>query len=166
LAIQDVLPKSRLTMRYRTEIDGVPEDIELPFRLLITGDFSGDFGGQTDEKGLKYDLDSRHIHNLDGNNTDAVMKSLNIKLKKDGTDIILDSIDSFSPTKVAENFPDLKHQLIVRQMLNEVISNLSNSKKYRASMEKILNDPNAKATLETKLEDYKDLRVTQTETTE
>lgn len=43
MAIQDEknIPKSRVTLRYRTEINGTPEDITLPLRLLIAGDFSG-----------------------------------------------------------------------------------------------------------------------------
>lgn len=43
MAIQDEIgiPRSRVTMRYRTEINGVPEDITLPLRILVAGDFSG-----------------------------------------------------------------------------------------------------------------------------
>ena len=35
------IPKSRVTLRYRTEINGVPEDVTLPLRILVAGDFSG-----------------------------------------------------------------------------------------------------------------------------
>ena len=40
MAIQDEIPKSRLTLRYKTEINGQPEDIQLPLRLAVVGDFS------------------------------------------------------------------------------------------------------------------------------
>ena len=40
MAVQDEVPKSRITLRYRTEIDGTPADIQLPLRLLMMGDFS------------------------------------------------------------------------------------------------------------------------------
>ena len=40
-AIQDRIYRSRLTIRYRTNIDGVPVPQKLPLRLLVLGDFSG-----------------------------------------------------------------------------------------------------------------------------
>jgi type VI secretion system protein ImpC len=40
VAIQDQLPKSRITLTYRTTINGEPETVKLPVRLLILGDFS------------------------------------------------------------------------------------------------------------------------------
>ena len=40
MAIQDEIPKSRLTLRYKTEVSGQPEDLTLPMRLLVTGDYS------------------------------------------------------------------------------------------------------------------------------
>jgi type VI secretion system protein ImpB len=36
MAIQDEIPKSRLTLKYKTEVDGQPEDLSLPLRMLVT----------------------------------------------------------------------------------------------------------------------------------
>ena len=54
MAIQDDknIPKSRVTLRYRTEINGVPEDVTLPLRILVAGDFSG--FGDNKENGITY----------------------------------------------------------------------------------------------------------------
>ena len=41
MAIQDEIPKSRLTLRYKTEVNGQPEDVQLPLRMAVAGDFSG-----------------------------------------------------------------------------------------------------------------------------
>ena len=38
MAITDEIPKSRLTLTYRTTVSGEPEDVALPFRLLIMGE--------------------------------------------------------------------------------------------------------------------------------
>jgi len=65
MAIQDEIPKSRLTLRYKTEINGQPEDITLPLRLSIMGDFS--LGSSSDRK---TDLEERRLRNLDGRNTE------------------------------------------------------------------------------------------------
>ncbi len=37
MAIQDEIPKSRLTLRYKTEVDGEPQDVTLPLRMAVTG---------------------------------------------------------------------------------------------------------------------------------
>ena len=75
MAIQDEIPKSRLTLRYKTEVNGQPEDLTLPLRLLITGDFSQ--GSSTDRE---FDLDERRVRNLDGTNTNTVMKDMGLRL--------------------------------------------------------------------------------------
>ena len=75
MAIQDEIPKSRLTLRYETEVNGQLEDMTLPLRLLITGDFSQ---GTSSDRTL--DLDERRIRNLDGKNTDSVMKDMGMTL--------------------------------------------------------------------------------------
>ena len=61
MAIQDEIPKSRLTLRYKTEVSGQPEDLTLPMRLLVTGDFS--LGTSKDRK---VDLEERRLRNMDG----------------------------------------------------------------------------------------------------
>ncbi len=41
IPVQDRIYRSRLTIKYRTNIDGVPVPQTLPFRLLVLGDFTG-----------------------------------------------------------------------------------------------------------------------------
>jgi type VI secretion system protein ImpB len=76
MAIQDEIPKSRLTLRYKTEVSGQPEDLTLPMRLLVTGDYS--LGTSKDRK---VDLEERRLRNMDGKNTDEVMKDMGMSLK-------------------------------------------------------------------------------------
>ena len=61
MAIQDEIPKSRLTLRYKTEVNGQPQDIQLPLRVAVTGDFSNGTS-----KDRKVDLEERRMRNLDG----------------------------------------------------------------------------------------------------
>ncbi len=59
MAIQDEIPKSRLTLRYKTEVNGRPEDLSLPMRFMVMGDFSK--GGSKDRK---MDLEERQVRNM------------------------------------------------------------------------------------------------------
>lgn len=144
MAVQDEVPKSRLTLRYKTEINGVEEDVDLPLRLMVMGDFS--LGTSTDRK---VDFDERKLRNLDGKNLSGVMKDMNMSLqltvpnkidpdKADDLEVNLPikSMKSFSPDEIAKNIPKLKGLLLLKKLLLEVESNVSNSKDFR----KVLSD--------------------------
>jgi type VI secretion system protein ImpB len=153
MAIQDEIPKSRLTLRYKTEINGQPEDITLPLRLNILGDFS--LGSSNDRK---VDLEERRLRNLDGKNTDAVMKDMGIRLRyavpnkidpdrEDDlqVDIPIQSMKAFSPDQVANNVPKLKGMLMLKRLLEEVVSNVDNRKDFRRLLGELFNDQEALA---------------------
>lgn len=149
MAIQDEIPKSRLTLRYKTEVNGQPEDITLPMRLLVTGDFSQ--GSSSDSI---VDLDERRIRNLDGTNTDQVMKDMGMSLnftvenKIDGADeedlqifLPINSIKSFSPDQVAQHVPKLKGLLALKELIGEMLSNVDNRKELRKLMDELMSNP-------------------------
>lgn len=75
MSIQDELPRSRINLKYRTNIEGIEQNLELPFRLLVLGDFSA--GSSTDRSS---DLDARRLRSLDGKNLDSVMENMNMSL--------------------------------------------------------------------------------------
>lgn len=139
MAVQDEVPKSRITLRYRTEIAGEAADVQLPLRLLMMGDFS--LGTSTDRK---LDLEDRKIRNLDGTNTTAVMKDMKISLTATVPNKIdpensenlevnlpITSLKSFTPDEVAKNTPKLRALLTLRTLLTEMESNMGNSKDLR-----------------------------------
>jgi type VI secretion system protein ImpB len=149
MAIQDEIPKSRLTLRYRTEINGQPEDMSLPLRLLITGDFSQ---GSSSDRSV--DLDERNLRNLDGTNTDSVMKDMGISLNFSVENTIdpdreedlpislsIDSIKSFSPDKVAEQVPKLKGLLTLKTLISEMQTNVDNRKELRKLLDELMSNP-------------------------
>ena len=151
MAIQDEIPKSRLTLRYKTEVSGQPEDLTLPLRMLVTGDFS--LGSSKDRK---VDLEERRLRNMDGKNTDAVMKDMGMSLKfavpnkidpeseEDmNVEIPIDSMKAFLPDHIAENVPKLKGILMLKQLLEEVLSNVDNRKEFRNLLGKLLSDQEA-----------------------
>jgi len=149
MAIQDEIPKSRLTLRYKTEVNGQLEDMTLPLRLLITGDFSQ--GSSTDRK---LDLDERRIRNLDGTNTDEVMKDMGLGLnftvenkidpeREEDLQISLpiNSMKSFSPDQVAEHVPRLKGLLTLKQLIGEMLTNVDNRKEFHKLLDELMSNP-------------------------
>lgn len=151
MAIQDEIPKSRLTLKYKTEVSGQPEDLTLPMRLLVNGDFS--LGNSKDRK---VDLEERRTRNMDGKNTNAVMKDMGMSLKlavpnkidpeneEDmNVDIPVDSMKSFSPDNIAQHVPKLKGVLMLKELLEEVVSNVDNRKEFRNLLTSLLSDQEA-----------------------
>jgi type VI secretion system protein ImpB len=151
MSIQDEIPKSRLTLRYKTEVNGQPEDLSLPMRFLVNGDFS-----QGSSKDRKVDLDERKLRNMDGKNTDAIMKDMGLNLKFDvankinpdkeedlNVDLTFDSMRSLSPDVVAQNVPEIRSLLMLKELLQEVMSNVDNRKSYRKLLSELMGNEEA-----------------------
>lgn len=139
MAIQDEIPKSRLTLTYRTEINGEPETVNLPLRLLVMGDFS--LGTSKDRK---VDLEAREMRNIAGGNLNPLMKDMKMSLaltvenkidadKAADMDVNLpiESMKSFSPDAIVHQVPKLKGLLLLRKLLLEAESNVSNKKAFQ-----------------------------------
>jgi len=151
MAIQDEIPKSRLTLRYKTEVDGQTEDLSLPLRLLVAGDYS--LGASKDRK---VDLDERRTRNLDGTNTDSIMKDMGMALdfavsnkidpdKEEDmqVNIPIDSMKSFSPDQVVKHVPKLKGLLTLKKLMEETLSNVDNRKEFRKLLNDLMSDEEA-----------------------
>ncbi len=167
MAIQDEIPKSRLTLRYKTEVSGQPEEVSLPLRLLVEGDFS--MGSSKDRK---VDLEERRLRTLDGTNTDAVMKDMGMSLKfavsnkidpetADDMDaeIPIESMKSFSPDHVAKHVPKLRGILQMKKLLEEVISTVDNRKDFRKLLNELMSDEEALAKMMEQLKGYESLKL-------
>ena len=167
MAIQDEIPKSRLTLRYKTEVNGVPEDTSLPLRLLVEGDFS--LGTSTDRK---VDLEERRLRTLDGTNLDAVMRDMGMWLNfsvdnkidpQNGEDIDVQipiySMRSFSPDEIAVHVPKIKGMLQMKALLEELISNVDNRKEFRKLLNELMGNEESLAKILEELKGYESLKL-------
>ena len=167
MAIQDEIPKSRITLRYKTEVQGKPEDITLPLRLMVTGDLS--LGGSTDRK---LDLDERRMRTLDGTNLDAVMNDMGMSLKfavsnkvdPENTEemdvtVPITGMRSFSPDQIAKFVPKLKGILQVKKLLEEVVSNVDNRKEFRKLLNELMSNEEALGKMAEQLKGYESLKL-------
>lgn len=138
MPVQDEIPKSRLTLTYRTEIQGQPETVNLPLRLLVMGDFS--LGTSKDRK---VDLEARDIRSVTGN-LSGLMKDMKMSLdftvdnkvdpsKSADLDVHLpvESMKSFSPDEIVKQVPKLKALMLLKKLLLEAESNVSNKKAFQ-----------------------------------
>ena len=142
MPIQDKLPKSRITLVYRTKINGQPEDVKLPFRVVVLGDFS-----QGSSKDRQVDLDERAMRTVTGSNINELMKDMAMsisfevddKVSADGegkmqVELPIDRMKSFHPDEIVHHVPKLKALLLLRKLLMEMQSDIDNRKELRRTL--------------------------------
>lgn len=166
MAITDEIPRSRITLTYRTNVHGEPEEVTLPFRVLVMGDLS-----QGTSKDRALPLDKRQIRRLDGKNLNQIMADMGLSLSlsvknrinptvSDSLDVKLpiNSVKSFLPAEVAKNVPRVRALLLLRKLLLEAQATFDNRKEFRALLrEAITSDERMKALTQqlAKFENYR-----------
>jgi type VI secretion system protein ImpB len=139
-------PMERINIVYRSLRDGVQEEIELPLKLMVMGDFSF----REDET----PLEERKAISLDKDNFNDVMAqqkinaSFNVANKLSGGDgeempvnLNIGSMKDFSPAEVARQVPELKKLLELREALVGLKSPLGNNKAFQKKLNELINDP-------------------------
>jgi len=142
VSIQDNLPKSRITLTYRTNINGQPEEVKLPFRVVTMGDFS--LGSSKDRQ---QDLEERQLRSVNGSNLNEVMKDMGMSLSFEVDDKIsaeggakmsvtlpIDRMKSFHPDEIVHHVPKLKALLLMRKLMLEMQSDIDNRKELRRTL--------------------------------
>lgn len=139
-------PMERINIVYRSLRDGVQEEIELPLKLMVMGDFSfrEDETPLEERKAIQLDKDNFNdvmaqqkinasfnvANKLSGQAGDEMPVSLNIGTMKD-----------FSPAEIAKQVPELKKLLELREALVGLKSPLGNNKAFQKRLNELINDP-------------------------
>jgi type VI secretion system protein ImpB len=165
VAIQDELPQSRITLKYRTTINGEEEEIKLPMRTLVMGDFGS-------SKDRANDFDQRELRTITGStNLDEMMKDMEIELdlqvankitpEKGDLDvkIPITRIKSFNPEEVAKNIPSVKSLMLIKELLLEMQSNIDNRRDIRKLILEICSNPERLKSVISELKGYETLRL-------
>ena len=148
MPIQDKLPKSRITLVYRTKINGQQEDVKLPFRVVVLGDFS--LGSSTDRQA---ELDERKLRSVTGSNISELMKDMGMSVSFDVDDRIsadgegkmqvelpINRMKSFHPDEIVHHVPKLKALMLMRKLLLEMQSDIDNRKELRRKLYELFSD--------------------------
>ena len=169
MSIQDKLPKSRITLKYRTTINGQKEDVKLPFRMVVLGDFSQ--GSSTDRQ---VDLDERQMRSVTGSNINELMRDMgmsislevNDKVSADGKgkmaiQLPITGMKSFNPDEIVNHVPKLQALLLLRKLLMEMQADIDNRKDLRRTIYELFsNKENLQKVLESdELKSYVSMRL-------
>jgi type VI secretion system protein ImpB len=141
-----VAPKERVNITYKPAIGDAKEEVELPLKLLMMGDYTmrPDPRPLEDRKPINVDKDnfqkvmSEQKLNLNLNVKNALSENpddeLNVNLK-------FRRLADMEPEAVAAQVPELKKLLELRAALTALKGPLGNEKAFRNKIQQILGDP-------------------------
>jgi type VI secretion system protein ImpB len=141
-----VAPKERVNITYKPAIGDAKEEVELPLKLLMLGDYT-----------MRPDprpLEDRKPLNVDKDNFQKVMAEQKLNLNFNVKNALSENPDDeltvglkfrrladMEPEAVASQVPELKKLLELRAALTALKGPLGNEKAFRNKIQQILGDP-------------------------
>ncbi|HEY6098345.1 MAG TPA: type VI secretion system contractile sheath small subunit [Anaeromyxobacter sp.] len=149
---QTVAPKERVNIVYKSQHGDVQEETELPLKILMVGDYTGQPDDTPLEERKPINVDKETFNDVLANQKLQVSLSVPNKLvdEKDATmSVKLDfkKLDDFGPEGVVEQVPELKKLLELRSALTALKGPLGNIPAFRKKIEALLGDEDAKKKL-------------------
>ncbi|MEE4675153.1 type VI secretion system contractile sheath small subunit [Pseudomonas alliivorans] len=141
-----VAPKERINVTFKPATGDAQEEIELPFKLLVLGDFIQ----RTDER----KLEARKSISVDKHNFDDVLAKQNLRLslsvpnrlRDEGEteelaiDVSVHAMTDFNPASLVEQIPELRKLMELRDALMALKGPLGNAPAFRKAIENVLAD--------------------------
>ncbi|MDR3013064.1 MAG: type VI secretion system contractile sheath small subunit [Chitinispirillales bacterium] len=154
-SFQNEIPAARINLKLDVGKGDAKKSVELPLKLLVMGDFTGQ---PKDGR-----IADREKIAVDKNNFQQVMADFGLnlsftvenRLAGDGdleVNIPITGIDSFRPESVASAVPSLSRLLAARNLLKDLKSNLLDNREFRRRLEELVKNPDAARKLRTELQ--------------
>ncbi len=146
---QSVAPKERVNITYKASTGDAQEEREIPLKILAVGDYTG----REDDRSVE----ERKPLNIDKDNFDAVMSEhkLGVDLQvgdrlseEEGAELSVslkfDTLKDFRPDRIAEQVPELRKLLQLREALTALKGPLGNIPTFRRKLQSVLGDDSAR----------------------
>jgi type VI secretion system protein ImpB len=144
-----VAPQERVNITYKPATGNAQAEVELPLKMLMIGDYT--------QRPDPRPLEERKPINIDKDNFTQVLGEQNLSLNLTVNDVLSGEKDSslnvnlkfkklsdFGPEAVAEQVPQLKKLLELRQALTALKGPLGNVPTFRRKIQSLLADPAAR----------------------
>ncbi|WP_338628083.1 type VI secretion system contractile sheath small subunit [Enterobacter sp. JJBC] len=144
-SFQNEVPKARVNLRLDLHTGGASKKVELPLKLLVTGDFSNGMEQRPLSERNKIDVNKNNFNNVISEFSPSVKMTVENTLAGDDSEedinLTFQNMKDFEPEQVARQIPQLKALLSMRNLLRDLKSNLLDNATFRKSLEAILRDP-------------------------
>lgn len=154
-SFQNEIPPARINLKLNVGKGNAKKKVELPLKMLVTGDFTLK---KQDER-----IADREKISIDKNNFAQVMESMDLSLdysvdskltdKDESLPVSLKFKDmkSFKPENIAKEIPALSKLVAARNLIKDLKSNLLDNRDFRKRLEDIIKDPEAAKALQEQL---------------
>jgi type VI secretion system protein ImpB len=144
-----VAPKERINIIYRPATNP-GEKVELPLKMLVMADLTGKPDDRAMEDRKPINVDKDNFEEVMANQDLGVDVNVKDRLQDDagselGVSLRFKSLRDFTPGGIAEQVPELKKLLELRDALSSLKSPIGNKKAFRKRIQEILADPDARA---------------------
>ena len=145
-----VAPKERVNIRYRPATGDAREEIELPLKHLILGDFTSRPDDASLEERERIDINKDNFNDVMRGLNLAVDASVDDRLSDDpdarlSVHLEFDSLKDFEPERVVNQVPELRKLLELRQALVALKGPLGNTPRFRKAIQSIIDDEGARS---------------------
>jgi type VI secretion system protein ImpB len=138
-----VAPRERVNITYKPATGDAKEEVELPFKMVVIGDFTlrADDRPLEERKPIRVDKDNfndvlkKQDLSLDINVEDRLSGNEDAEL---GITLKLTSLKDFAPESVAEQVPELNKLLELRKALQALKGPLGNLPAFRKKLQSLL----------------------------
>jgi len=140
-----VAPKERINIKYVPATGDQQEEVELPLKMVVMGDFTG----RADET----PVEERSTVSIDKNNFNDVLREMDLErtievqntLSDDPEATLSMSLDfktlkDFDPDAIAQKVPELKNLVDLREALIALKGPLGNMPQFRKALAEMLGD--------------------------
>ncbi|WP_319777066.1 type VI secretion system contractile sheath small subunit [Maridesulfovibrio sp.] len=147
-----VAPKERVNIVYKPDTGDAKEEVELPLKLLVVGDFT-----QKDDDRM---VEDRDPVNIDKDNFNEVLKAQDLELNMGVEDKLsgdpdaqmavklkFESLKDFDPDRIIKQVPELQKLMELREALKALKSPLSNVPEFRKRVQELVKDDGAREKL-------------------
>ncbi len=140
-----VAPKERVNIVYRPATGDAQEEVELPLKVLVMGDFTM----KEDER----PIEDRKPINIDKDNFNEVMKAQKLSLdftvpnklsdKEDdqmNVSLKFNDLNAFNPDSIVSQVPELKSMIELREALKALKGPLGNVPAFKKKLHELISD--------------------------
>ena len=140
-----VAPKERVNIVYKSEVAGAQQDVELPLKMLMVGDYTGRKDDRVMEDRAPINVDQRNFNevmakqdlrldiSVEDKLTGAPNSTLPVSLK-------FESLADFGPEGVVNQVPELRKLQELRAALTALKGPLGNVPAFRKKIQALLGE--------------------------